>query len=288
MTRNRCAGTVADKKEMFFTVADSGSSKMQLMTSKLTSIGWSIPNVANFSNSGDDIHPTFSPNGNRLYYSSIRPLEPGGINTEDLNIWYVERKGDGWSDPINAGPGINSEMHETSPAFSQDGTMFFDVNVNNNKENYDWDIYKSKYKNGSFQKREKVLILASSEYTEFGPYIAPDDSYILFYSNGPDSYGEADLYVCFRGQNNELQTPVNLGEKVNSKFYDWSPFISPDGKFLIFSSYRNTKPIESIYDDYYDILKINLGLPKTGFGTFYWIDAAIIENLRMKTDTNKK
>ena len=33
-------------------------------------------------------------------------------------------------------------------------------------------------------------------------------------------------------------------------------------------------------DDYYKKMRKELGLPKTGLGTFYWINAAVIESLR--------
>ena len=264
-------------EELFFTLSDVENTTMMIMTSVLFQNNWSIPTVAKFSNSGNDIHPVFSPDGNKLFFASTRPINKKDT-IKDLNIWYVKRVGDSWSEPISAGSNINSDLHESSPAFSKNGTIYFDVKVDNPSGN--WDIYKSKFQNGEFQKREKVKFLATKKNKELGPFISPDDSYILFYSNRPDSYGEADLYVSFRDKNNNFQAPVNLGKNINSQYYDWSPFVSPDGNFLIFSSYRNTETINSNYPDYSDFLISKFGKPKPCNGTFYWIDTKIINNLK--------
>lgn len=202
-----------DEKEIFYTIADSASTKMIIMTSRFSKTGWSIPTVAECSDSGDDIHPAFSPDGNRLYFSSIRPIDEND-KLDDLNIWYVEKEGNNWSKPIYAGRNINSTGHETSPTFSQDGTIYFDAKVD--KKNGNWDIYKSTFINNSFQKREKVEIVSTKEYKELGPFIAPDDSYLLFYSNHPDSYGEADIYISYKNEMNQFMQPINLGKKTNS------------------------------------------------------------------------
>jgi Tol biopolymer transport system component len=270
-----------DQTEIFYTVGDAQGTQMRLMTARMEAGEWTTPILADFSNSGDDIHPAYSPDGNRLYFASIRPLMPGTENEDDLNIWYVERQGSGWSDPINAGPSINSAGHETSPSVAQDETLYFDVNLSNG----DWDIYQSEYIDGSFQTRREVDLLATDDSKEFGPFVSPDGSYILFYSNRPDTRGEADIYVSFFDTNNQLMPAINLGDIVNSKFYDWAPSVSPDGKQLIFSSYRNTDPINSRDRAYSDAMVDELGPPVAGLGSFYWIDTQVIEGIRPKPES---
>ena len=53
-----------------------------------------------------------------------------------------------------------------------------------------------------------------------------------------DSYGDNDLYICFRKGANEWSKPKNLGPKANTMYRETTPFLSEDGKRLFFSSDR--------------------------------------------------
>ena len=92
----------------------------------------------------------------------------------------------------------------------------------------------------------------NSPHLDAHPFIAPDESYLIFDSNRPGGFGETDLYVCFRDSRGNWSEAVNLGETINSSEGIGLAMISPDGKYL-FYTYRN------------DI---------------YWVDANIIETLR--------
>ena len=60
-------------------------------------------------------------NGKRLWFA--REL-PGGYGGSD--IYFKERQGDGpWSDPINAGPVVNTEGDEISPYSDEEGDLYF-------------------------------------------------------------------------------------------------------------------------------------------------------------------
>ncbi len=55
--------------------------------------------------------------------------------------------------------------------------------------------------------------------------------------NKGDGFGSCDLYISyFEGE--EWQKPENLGAKINSSAWESQPFLSSDGRFLIFSSNR--------------------------------------------------
>ncbi len=53
----------------------------------------------------------------------------------------------------------------------------------------------------------------------------------------PGSYGGCDIYHSER-KGSSWQTPVNLGSSVNSANWDSQPYVSSDGKLLLFSSSR--------------------------------------------------
>jgi Tol biopolymer transport system component len=275
-----------DGKEILFTIFSTNPSRAMIMCTHLKNGTWTTPAVAPFSNSGMDLHPAFSPDGKRLYFTSTRPLLKDGKRTNGADIWCVDRQGDSWSEPVNVGAAINTEDNESSPSVMSDGTLFFESNREGNKK--DWNIYFSRQANGVYQKVERLPMPVNTENEEGGPFIAPDGSYLLFHSNRPGTFGEADIYITFRNEYGTWNEPVNLDGKINSKFYDWSPSITSEGKYLVFSSYRNTETVVAEYGQYSETVRKSFGQPKIGFGTLYWVDASFVEELRNKSLQGEK
>src|SRR5690606_12978552 len=90
----------------------------QLLLSNKTDDGWTEPEPVPFgSNAYSEGTPYFSPDGSKLYYTSTRPL--GG--STDYNIWYVERVGTDWSEPVALPPLVNSSEDEYGPTVTSDG-----------------------------------------------------------------------------------------------------------------------------------------------------------------------
>ncbi len=69
------------------------------------------------------VHPALSADGSRLYFSSNMPGGYGG-----MDLYYVERRSDGWSQPINLGPEVNTPSNEVFPYMHESGTLFFASN----------------------------------------------------------------------------------------------------------------------------------------------------------------
>ncbi|MBO0340841.1 OmpA family protein [Flagellimonas profundi] len=66
-------------------------------------------------------HPALNPEETRLYFSSNRP---GTIGESD--IWYVDiLDSNGYSEPVNLGPIINTKQRETFPFISDRNILFF-------------------------------------------------------------------------------------------------------------------------------------------------------------------
>ena len=61
---------------------------------------------------------------------------------------------------------------------------------------------------------------------------------IILSMERPDSFGDNDLYICFRIGVNQWSEPMNLGPKVNTAYRETTPFISDDGTRIFFSSDR--------------------------------------------------
>jgi len=70
-------------------------------------------------------HPTWSPDGNRLYFATDLPSPEaqGG-----MDIWVSERNGTFWEEPLNLGPEVNSAGDDVFPAFDSNGRLYFASN----------------------------------------------------------------------------------------------------------------------------------------------------------------
>ena len=105
-----------------------------------------------FNNAAWDGQPCFGLDGLTLFYASARP---GGMGGRD--IWYVYQLSAGkWSNPINAGPAINSAGDDESPFVHYDGqTMYFMRNSKEGLGGYDLYITR-KGIDGKWQKAENM------------------------------------------------------------------------------------------------------------------------------------
>lgn len=63
---------------------------------------------------------TLSPDGRVALFWSDRP---GGLGQGD--IYASVRRGEGWSEPVNLGPEVNSSAFDFTPSFSPDGGVLF-------------------------------------------------------------------------------------------------------------------------------------------------------------------
>src|SRR5688500_20191206 len=91
-------------------MASSPLRQATIYLTRRTGDQWSAPEVAPFSGTWSDIDPSVSPDGQRLYFSSIRPVD--GQTRADIDIWVMERAGDGWSTPVRLGAEVNTAEEE--------------------------------------------------------------------------------------------------------------------------------------------------------------------------------
>jgi Tol biopolymer transport system component len=124
---------------------------------------------------------------------------------------------------------------------------------------------------GSYAPAENLGDSLNTPFNEFEPWIAPDQSYLLFMAGGrPESRGGFDLYVSYpRGDT--WSRPVNLGDKVNSSGNELSPHLSFDGRTFYWTSTRSGEPPAARMD--YDELSRRLHQPGNGLGDIYQLDA---------------
>jgi outer membrane protein OmpA-like peptidoglycan-associated protein/tetratricopeptide (TPR) repeat protein len=101
--------------------SNSGVNKLKLYTAS----GPNWNKITPFPYNSDEYstgHPTVSPDGKILIFSSDKPRGFGGTD-----LYYCVRTGDGrkWGRPTNLGPKINTEGNEQFPFLHKNGKLYF-------------------------------------------------------------------------------------------------------------------------------------------------------------------
>ncbi len=141
-------------------------------------------------------------------------------------------------------------------------------------------IYSAKFNNGKYDTPEPLPETVNTINSETDPFIAPDESYIIFSSQGRDDalkgtgadaeYPRADLYISFR-KNGAWSTAVNLGPEINSTAEESTPWVSADGKTLYYTSERNFIAIPMPVRMNYDYLENHLHTTGNGLGDIFQV-----------------
>lgn len=182
----------------------------------------------------------FSPDGKRMHIAK----------------GYKDRIGDGWSERKSLGPMFDRKDW---------GIMRLSASA---KGSYVFDDAKSKVirisrlKDGKRQPPIKMGPVVNTGIATAHPFIAADESYLIWDSKREGGFGASDLYISFRQKNGAWGPAINMGPKVNSDKGDSYASVTPDGKYILF----------------------NRSIDKKTYNTdIYWVDAQIIETLRPKS-----
>ena len=133
------------------------------------------------------MHPSLSPNGKKLFFTSNMP---GGYGGYDL--YFVERIGQAWSMPINLGPDINTAKNEVFPFIHESGVLFFTSDGHSGMGGLDLFMIDL-----SGRKWGRVINLGepfNSESDDLGIVLTPGGSRGYFTSNRVDGKGQDDIY----------------------------------------------------------------------------------------------
>lgn len=228
-------GSVFSKDGNTFYYAVEPNGKAEIRCMRFVNNVWSKPEVILIHDRYGYNDPFLSPDEKRLYFISTRAMDGKG-DPKDYDIWYIEKKGTGWSEPINAGNEINSPKNEYYVSFTQTGTMYFSSNRNTEEHSNDYNIYSSKNVNGEFQTPVKLGNTINTDAYEADVFVAPDESYLIFSAERPsDSFGRGDLYISFRHTDGSWTKAKNVGKEINGQRSEYCPFVTTDGKYFFYT-----------------------------------------------------
>jgi Tol biopolymer transport system component len=225
-----------------------------ILITELEDHGWTAPRQAPFAMEGHDGDFIIAPDGRTIFFASGRPVSQGGEPLKDHNIWRTERTTSGWTKPELLGSAVNTDAHESYPSLSNAWTLYyFGRGAGGLGQS---DIYRAELVDGKYEQIHNLGGMINTEHHEVDPFIAPDESYLIFASDRPGGYGSDDFYISFRGPDGKWMPPMNMGDTINSPHTEYIVNVTPDGKYLFFTS------------------------DKSGNRDIYWVDAKILDELR--------
>ncbi|PHQ59702.1 MAG: hypothetical protein COC03_04730 [Robiginitomaculum sp.] len=184
--------------------------------------------------------PTFSPDGKIMH----------------LGKRYKERTATGWSELKSLGLPFEDirimrltaslkgtyVFDEIGPAHNGDGVLRYSRLIDGNRE-----------APKPFGKE-----INTGEWNAH-PFIAPDESYIIWDGQRNSPVRNADLYISFRQKDGSWGGAIKMDDTINTERGEYGATVTPDGKYLFFNR--------------------NVGTDNTDT---FWVDAQIIEDLRPK------
>ncbi len=237
-----------DGKTLYFVKSTPQFTDWKIFESHLTNGHWSKPKFASFSGKYLDADPFITPDGKRFFFISNRPAP--GTKDDNMDIWYMDRRGDYWSEPIHPGSEINSDTDEWFPTVTRDGRLYFGSSRAGGMG--DCDLWTAKPSGNGYAPCTNLGDAINTPGPEIEPFITPDGNTLIFNSVRPGGLGGLDFYVSTR-LSSGWSVPFHLPWPINSRAAELSPKLSRDGRKFFYT-----------------------GVKKGSLGDIYWVSRSAI------------
>lgn len=255
-----------DGNEIYFCVSVANYSYATILYTKRVNGVWQQPEIVPFSGGPGvlDFEPAITPDGKRIYFLSTRPDgdEPAG----DQDIWYADRQGENWGEPVNPGLPLNTDGGEFYPSPTRSGNLYYTHNDKGSAINR---IYRARWNGMGFDEPEILPEQVNCGTNRFNAYADPDERFMIVPAAGmEDAYDGVDYYIVHRDTADNWSEPVNMGPAINKgNPRGWSAWVSWDRNLLFF---MGSFKADSLENWNYETLKELHNSPKNGGSTIYW------------------
>lgn len=239
---------------------------------------WGKPRVAPFSGRWAEGDLSFAPDGTSAYFVSTRPVAGRAEARGDTDIWRLRRSAIGWGEPEHV-PELSSDGFEWYPNMTADGWLYFGSEriAGNLGPAGTSDLWRARLEAGRFSVPENLGPAFNSAGQDIEPWVSADGRLMIFASNGrPDTRGSYDLYLS-RRCGESWSPPRNLGPEVNSPAWEFGPRLSPDGRFLFFTSNRVASDFPPSRALGFDDLLARIRAPGNGLRDVYVVETQALD-----------
>lgn len=165
---------------------------------------------------------------------------------------YKTRTPGGWSESTRLGPAFE-DIRIMRVTESDKGTIVFDEAKEDSTLRY------SRMVDGERQAPQALPKEINTGKWNAHPFLAPDESYIIWDGQRQSDVRNADLFISFKGADGSWGEAIKFGDAINTPAAEFAAFVTPDGKYLFFN--RNVGPDNT---------------------DSFWVSAEVIEALRPK------
>jgi hypothetical protein len=215
--------------------------------------------------SSDNTRPVISGDGNTLVFVT---------ELKFYDAIHLSRKTDGkWSEPVVLNPQVGSDGDFYPTSISYDGKELYMVKRSEGND----DLYVSTLRDRLWTKAVALNDGINTRGDETHASLSTDGTELYFTSTRRGGAGKLDIYLARRSAGGDWGVPVNLGNVINTPEDEDTPFLTGDGKRLVFSSRGHFNM--GGYDVFYSELDsdgnwsdpVNIGYPinTTGDDTFF-------------------
>jgi hypothetical protein len=186
---------------------------------------------------------SISANGKTMVYTVCN--RKGIIGRCDL--YFSEKFGDEWSEPVNMGYPINTKHKETQPSLSSDGRILYFVSDRPGGFGKQ-DIWMSKLDiNGKWSTPVNLGDKINTPGFESSPFIHHDNQTLYFSSNYHLGMGGFDLFYSRRDKEGKWQAASNLGSPINTQRDEIGLIINAKGNMAFYASDISSTTGKDIY-----------------------------------------
>ncbi len=195
-------------------------------------------------------------------------ISPDGM-TMHLGRRYKERTARGWSDIKKLG-----EPYDSLPIMrltvSARGTYVFDEASQDSNSVLRY----SQLIDGKREQPRPFPKQINTGQWNAHPFIAPDESYLIWDGQRGSEVRNADLFVSFRQPDGSWGEAIKMGDEINTAASEGGARVTPDGKYLFFG--RNVGSFDWTHENGEVETIPNVDI--------FWVSAQVIEDLRPKAN----
>ena len=208
--------------------------------------------IAVISSQYDESNAVLAPDGKTLYFTIANHILNTGGRKDPGDVWYSQVNDFGnWSAPVKLQGQVNNKEANRVLGFSEDGlTMYLHGHYGNGSSPpLTQGISISHWNGRSWSRPLDIQIPYFENNSRFqSGHISQDGEVILLSIESYKTEGNEDIYVSFKN-NGSYTEPKNLGPDINTRFQEFTPYLSSDKRILFFSS--NGRAGEGSSDVYY-------------------------------------
>lgn len=176
------------------------------------------------------------PNTDQLIFISNMRTANDSSEYPNYNFWSVTKSGDNWSKPEQFGSSSGELIsnYNSQPSISNNGSVYFSSFTRDyrSQDPYKMELVDGEYKKPRvFKAVEKIRNISG---WKVGPFaMDPDEKFMILTIKEDDNQND-DLYISY-SKDGDWTAPSKLDDSINTIDKEGFPYLTPDGKFLIFT-----------------------------------------------------